>query len=317
MRVEGDAGILAYLNRSDPGAAASAQFADTALHGSADSFGEDQLELSAAGIERQKRQREQDDSTVEKGRDGKPLDENEQEQARKMAQIERSVITHEMAHMTAGAGIIAGGPHYQYQNGPDGKRYIVGGEVDISVSPEDTPEATVRKMERVKSAALAPADPSSQDRAVASAAAQVQMQAQMELTRQRMESIGKSGEKALAANTVSSGLGSGHASGSETNTPALAGNPAAQSPAEEPPLPGETRRAEKFREPPQIGVPQPHTAREDVSEAQIGEQATEMTWLGIRTNGKNESAQALPQFQAAHAVFFGENETETRLNRWV
>ena len=76
---------------------------------------------------------------------------------------------------------------YQYQVGPDGKRYAVGGHVSIDVSEGSTPEQTLAKAERVRSAALAPASPSPQDRAVASRAMQMATDARMELMQQKQQ----------------------------------------------------------------------------------------------------------------------------------
>ena len=90
------------------------------------------------------------------------------------------VKAHEQAHMAAGGPVVQSGATYQYQTGPDGKMYAVGGEVKIDISPERTPEATIRKMQQVRKAALAPAQPSSSDRAVAAQASQVEAQARME-----------------------------------------------------------------------------------------------------------------------------------------
>lgn len=90
------------------------------------------------------------------------------------------VKAHEQAHMAAGGPVVQGGATYQYQTGPDGKMYAVGGEVNIDVSPERTPEATIRKMQQVRKAALAPAQPSGTDRAVAAQASQIEAQARME-----------------------------------------------------------------------------------------------------------------------------------------
>jgi hypothetical protein len=90
------------------------------------------------------------------------------------------VKAHEQAHMAAGGPVVQGGATYQYQTGPDGKMYAVGGEVKIDVSPERTPEATIRKMQQVRKAALAPAQPSSTDRAVAAQASQIEAQARSE-----------------------------------------------------------------------------------------------------------------------------------------
>jgi len=94
---------------------------------------------------------------------------------------DREVRAHEQAHAAVG-GPFAGSPQYSFQSGPNGKQYAVGGEVSISLSPiAGNPEATIRKAEVVHRAALAPAEPSSQDRAVASQATQMKLQAQIEL----------------------------------------------------------------------------------------------------------------------------------------
>lgn len=113
------------------------------------------------------------------------LDEKEQAQVDTMRRREQEVVAHEAAHMAAGGGWVTGGPSYSYETGPDGRQYIVGGEVQISTSAESTPEATIRKMEQVQQAALAPADPSPQDRAVAAAASQQEMRARAELTKEK------------------------------------------------------------------------------------------------------------------------------------
>jgi hypothetical protein len=97
-----------------------------------------------------------------------------------LKKLDLEVKAHEQAHMAAGGPVVQGGAVYQYQNGPDGKMYAVSGEVKIDVSPERTPEATIRKMQQIRRAALAPAQPSSTDRAVAAQALQIEAQARME-----------------------------------------------------------------------------------------------------------------------------------------
>ena len=78
------------------------------------------------------------------------------------------VRAHEQAHKAAAGAHAKGGPTYEYQSGPDGKRYAVGGEVQIDTSPvPNDPQATIQKMQQVQRAANAPAEPSSQDRRVA------------------------------------------------------------------------------------------------------------------------------------------------------
>lgn len=94
----------------------------------------------------------------------------------RLKQTEQSIRAHEAAHMAAG-GAFAGGVSYVYAKGPDGKMYISGGEVPIQAPEGKTPEETIKNMEIVKRAALAPADPSAQDLAVAAAAMQIESRA--------------------------------------------------------------------------------------------------------------------------------------------
>ncbi|MDN3378581.1 MULTISPECIES: putative metalloprotease CJM1_0395 family protein [unclassified Pseudoalteromonas] len=92
------------------------------------------------------------------------------------------VRVHEQAHASVG-GQYAGSPSYEYQRGPDGQNYAVGGEVQIDVAEiEGDPQATIEKMQTVRAAALAPAEPSGADRAIAADATQKLAAAQAELT---------------------------------------------------------------------------------------------------------------------------------------
>lgn len=77
------------------------------------------------------------------------------------------VKTHEQAHRAAAAGINASAPSYDYETGPDGKKYAVGGEVNVSFREGGSAESDVAKAQAMKAAALAPAQPSSQDLAAA------------------------------------------------------------------------------------------------------------------------------------------------------
>lgn len=109
-----------------------------------------------------------------------------QRAVQKLKRTDQEVRSHEAAHMAAGGGLVRGGPTYTYQRGPDGRTYAVGGEVslDTSTVPGD-PEATLRKAQQVKAAALAPANPSAQDRAVAASAEGMAAQARQDLSAQR------------------------------------------------------------------------------------------------------------------------------------
>ncbi len=123
-------------------------------------------------------------TTDTKPRDPEQLSEDEERQVQKLRQRDTEVRAHEGAHSAAGGGL-AGGASYEYVTGPDGRRYAVGGEVQIDASPvRDNPAATIAKMDIVIRAALAPADPSPQDRSVATAASKARSAAQTQLRQQ-------------------------------------------------------------------------------------------------------------------------------------
>lgn len=130
--------------------------------------------------------------SVAPGRTGqdKAAQADRQGEAQRLKQIDQKVRAHERAHLSAAAGLAIGGASFQYVRGPDGRQYAVGGEVRIDVSAASTPEQTVAKAQRIRAAALAPADPSSQDRAVAAAAGQLESQARAELARQKRQASG-------------------------------------------------------------------------------------------------------------------------------
>ncbi|GGY92443.1 putative metalloprotease CJM1_0395 family protein [Shewanella fodinae] len=109
----------------------------------------------------------------------------QQQQLEQLKQRDDEVRTHERAHATVG-GVYAGQPQFDYEDGVDGKRYAVNGEVDIDVSviPSD-PQATMNKMKQVYAAAMAPNDPSSADIQVAAEAMRKYNSAREQLTAQR------------------------------------------------------------------------------------------------------------------------------------
>lgn len=114
------------------------------------------------------------------------IEQTEQEQLKKLAARDREVRAHEQAHKAV-AGSYGGAIHYEYERGPDGNRYAVGGEVSIDTSPEATPEATLAKARVIQRAANAPAEPSDQDRAVAAHAAQMEQAALQQLSQKNPE----------------------------------------------------------------------------------------------------------------------------------
>lgn len=114
------------------------------------------------------------------------LSPEQQQEVNRLKAVDRKVRAHEQAHMAAGSGV-TGGASFQFTRGPDGRQYAVGGEVTINISSGQTPESTIERARIIQAAALAPADPSSQDRAVAAAAAMMESQARSELSRMKKE----------------------------------------------------------------------------------------------------------------------------------
>ncbi len=110
------------------------------------------------------------------------LPKEDKQQLQKLQQTDREVRAHEQAHLSMASGIAQGGPSFSFVTGPDGKRYAVGGDVQIDVSEvADDPEATIKKAEQIKKAALAPASPSAQDQRVAASATAMMSKAQAEI----------------------------------------------------------------------------------------------------------------------------------------
>jgi hypothetical protein len=134
-----------------------------------------------------------------------PQQENQEQQQEKqelqeLQQRDREVRAHEAAHKAV-AGSLGGSIHLEYRAGPDGKHYAVGGEVSIDTSKVNgNPQATLSKAQRIQAAALAPADPSNQDRAVAAKASAMAAEARQEMARagkeeQQQETVHDSAEK--------------------------------------------------------------------------------------------------------------------------
>ena len=113
----------------------------------------------------------------------------DQQLIRELAARDREVRAHEQAHAAVG-GQYAGAPSYTYQRGPDGVAYAVSGEVPISIPVAgDDPRATLAAAEQVRRAALAPAEPSAQDRQVAAQAARIALQARADIASQQTQDV--------------------------------------------------------------------------------------------------------------------------------
>lgn len=162
---------------------------------------------------------------------GQPLDDQQQQEVSELENRDREVRAHEQAHKSVG-GSYAGAISYDYQQGPDGKRYAVGGEVSIDVSEEKEPSATAAKMRQVRAAALAPAEPSSQDLQVAAEASRIETEARQEMSQERMAKAqgGESGETAKSGETEETEGASGSAARNDVAAPAQSGAGSSASP---------------------------------------------------------------------------------------
>ena len=128
------------------------------------------------------------DPGAPRARNGDPLTDEQQREVQELAKRDAQVKAHEQAHVAAAGPLYRGGPNYEYETGPDGKRYAIAGNVQIDTSPGRTPEETVTKAAQIRRAALAPADPSSTDQTVAAQASRMEAQARQELAEESPES---------------------------------------------------------------------------------------------------------------------------------
>ena len=121
------------------------------------------------------------------GKSGEKLSREDQQSVDQLKKTDREVRAHEAAHVAAGGNLVTSGASFTFETGPDGKQYAVAGEVGISTAKGRTPEETLARAQQIRAAALAPADPSSQDRAVAASASQMAAEARAELSQAEME----------------------------------------------------------------------------------------------------------------------------------
>jgi hypothetical protein len=128
----------------------------------------------------------QDESAGKENAEDQQQQQQAEQQLSELKQRDAEVRAHEQAHASLG-GQYASLPQYEYERGPDGRRYAVGGEVSIDISEASTPEETIRKAQQVKAAALAPAEPSAQDLRVATEATQMALEARNEIVREKAE----------------------------------------------------------------------------------------------------------------------------------
>jgi len=128
------------------------------------------------------------------------LSEDQKRAVSELQARDSEVRAHEAAHQAAGGGM-TGGASYTYQKGPDGRMYAIGGEVSISTKGGSTPQEAIANARQVQAAAMAPANPSGQDYAVATSAKVMEMKAQQELAKE--EAAKMRGEKDYGDNKLS------------------------------------------------------------------------------------------------------------------
>lgn len=148
-------------------------------------------------------EQEQQEAKQEQQKEQKVAEQEQQdaEQIKELKARDTEVRIHEQAHAAVG-GQYAGSPSYEYQRGPDGTNYAVGGEVQIDVAEiKGDPKATIEKMQTVRAAALAPQEPSSADRSIAADATQKLMAAQAELASQSADGDTDSGKSTFKINS--------------------------------------------------------------------------------------------------------------------
>jgi len=122
--------------------------------------------------------------------DKSQADQQQKDQAviQSLASRDRGVRAHEQAHASVG-GQYAGAASFTYQRGPNGINYAVGGEVPISAPTGGNAESRLQAAEQIKRAALAPTNPSAQDRQVAAQAAQTATQARAEMATRNAQEL--------------------------------------------------------------------------------------------------------------------------------
>lgn len=120
-----------------------------------------------------------------------------------LAARDKEVKTNEQARVASSGGY-AGTPRYDYQDGPDNRLYAVAGNVRIDDSPiQGDPEATLAKMRKINSAAMAVNSPSGADMGVAADSTQMEMKAMKEIKDDKANGMVKTPEATMRASTNS------------------------------------------------------------------------------------------------------------------
>ncbi len=96
----------------------------------------------------------------------------------KFKSSDANIRSHEQAH--ASLTTTTSSIQYNYQQGPDGKMYAVGGHVRLDTSMPDDPKAAVVKLDQIKKSATANSDMSGADASIAIGANLMKMRLRLE-----------------------------------------------------------------------------------------------------------------------------------------
>ncbi len=149
-------------------------------------------EHDTRGLEKNETSNETKNNTQQKNENSTELTTDEKAELTKLQSVDSKVRAHEAAHQSGAAA--SGGASFTYVKGANGVMYAVGGEVPVRMQSGSTPQETMANAQAVISTALAPADPSAQDIAVASKARVMMMKAQQEFAQEIQEKISNSNE---------------------------------------------------------------------------------------------------------------------------
>lgn len=122
------------------------------------------------------------DSKKSSSKELKSEDSGEEATLRALKARDAEVRAHELKHLASAGQYASGGIVYDYQTGPDGRLYAVGGHVNVNTgSVSGDPEATLQKARTLRMTAMSVGDPSAADSAVAQGASQMESDAMSQI----------------------------------------------------------------------------------------------------------------------------------------
>lgn len=155
-------------------------------------FAADKNKKDSSNFPKDKSKKDDEPQTDGKAKNSEPktkdkLSSEEQQEISQLKARDAEVRAHEQAHIAAAAGLRTSAPSFNYETGPDGKKYAIGGEVNISFTRSDDLQEDIQNAETMKAAALAPAQPSGQDMSVAKNADKIIEEDRQKLAQQGTE----------------------------------------------------------------------------------------------------------------------------------